>query len=443
MPFFAIAHLFAFSYTDYIDTNIQYAARMPFFYAARDAFGLLDVLEDSLATFRGGVSYRTSEPVEGGIHVGPGRDRRIRAGLRYAKGGKQKYWLPMPQEGDPVAVTTAPLRAARQRWDQHQGYTPLMAEQAEDVLHEGPSYRQSQYRNNDPAFTPDYIANNDDNLSLDFGSPQEDEDGMYDESRKLLFGDYNYPVIDVSSEAARMLMWDEEERILRDERAAAWAWKGSRASAAYSNSKGYGATDIENRNPLLRKPEATDRPHPAIIDYDNERVPDIDVHGIRLKWSKAGTAVPRASSSRSKGDPKPADPVTPSNERMPKDVVDLVVEDPEAAVREMEQARQRGEPELEVGTGIKKVYRRKYHQGTSREEVEEEREVGERSGYLADKTRVKIRDGTNTSWGGNEFSLSRETDVTIARETEPPPRARVELHSESGGLLEDNNNPWA
>ena len=90
-----------------------------------------------------------------------------------------------------------------------------MAAQGEDVVHEGPSYRQSQYRNDDAALIPDYIANDDDNLSLDFGSPQEDEDMMYDESRKLLLGDFNYPVIGVSSEAARKLMWDEEERMLR------------------------------------------------------------------------------------------------------------------------------------------------------------------------------------------------------------------------------------
>ena len=428
--------MFAFSHTDYIDKNIQYAARMPVFYAARDAFGLLDVLEDTRATFHGGVSYRTSEPVEGGIHVGSGRDRRIRAGLRYAKGGKQKYWLPMPQEADSVAVTTAPLQAARQRWDQHQGYTALMAEQAEDVVHEGPSYGQSQYHNDDSAFIPDYIANDDDNLSLDFGSPQEDEDGMYEESRKLLFGDYNYPVIDVSSEAARILMWDEEERILRDERAAAWAWKGGRASAAYSNVKGYGATDIESQNPLLRKPSAVDRRHPAIIDYDNERVPDIDVLGIRLKWSKVGTAIPRASSSRTpssrpKGDPKPGD--VSGSERMPNNAVDLVVEDSGTAAREMVQERRRGEPELEVGPGVKKVHRRKYHQGTSRE-------VGEGPGDLV---RVKIRDGTASPWGGDTSTPPRETDVTIARETEPPHRVRVEFHNEYPTLPEDDSNPWA
>ena len=435
MPFFAIAHMFAFSHTDYIDENIQYAARMLFFYAARDAFGLLDVLEDSRATFRGGVSYRTSEPVEGGIHVGSGRDRRIRAGLRYAKGGKQKYWLPISQGAESISVTTAPLQAARQRWDQHQGHT-FMAEQAGDVVHEGPSSRRSQN-----PFTPDYTANDDDNLSLDFGSPQEDEDRIYDESRKLLFGDYNYPVIDVSSETARMLMWDEEERILRDERAAAWAWKGGRANSAYSNAKGYGATDVESQNPLLRKPEAMDRPYPAIIDYDNERVPDINGDSVRMKWTKASTAVPGASSSRtpssrSKGEPKPAypsDPTTPSNERMPRDAVDLIVEDPEAAVREMERTRQHGEPELEPRTRAKKVYRRKYHQGT-------EREVGESLGDLPDEMRVKIREGTDSPWGGEVFSPPRETGVTIARETEPPRHARAAFHNELSG---DDTNPWA
>ena len=446
MPFFAIAHVFAFSHTDYIDKGIHYAARMPFFYAVRDAFGLLDVLEDSRATFRGGVSYRTFEPVEGGIHVGSGRDRRIRAGLRYAKGGKQKYWLPLPQEADSAAVATSPLQTPRQPWDQHRGYDSLMAEQAENVVHEGPSYRQSQYQNDDPALMPDYFANDDDNLSLNFGSPQEDEDRMYDESRKLLFGDYNYPVIDVSSETARNLMWDEEERILRDERAAAWGWKGGRATAAYSGTKKYGATDTESQNPLLRKPEAGGRPYPAIIDHDNERVPDIDVHGVRLKWTKAGTAVPHASSSqrsssRAKGGLIPrhlSNPVTPGNKGMPKDVVDLVVEDPDAVIQEMGQERRRGESELEDGTKVKKVHRRMYHQGTSRE-------VGKRPGNLPnDEVRVKVQDGTDSPWGGEVFNKPREEGVAIVRrDTEPLPRTRVEFHNEPRGLSEDDTNPWA
>ncbi len=97
MPFFAILHLYAFSHRDYVDRGDLYAGRLPFLWALRDSlFGFKDVLEDSLTTLRGsGISYRTFEPAEGGMHQGLGRQRRVQAGLRYGNGGKNKYWLPM------------------------------------------------------------------------------------------------------------------------------------------------------------------------------------------------------------------------------------------------------------------------------------------------------------------------------------------------------------
>lgn len=69
---------------------------MPFTLALRDAAGLRDVITDFKATFLGrGMSYRSFEPVEGGVHVqGKARERRIRAGLRYeggVKGGWSSY----------------------------------------------------------------------------------------------------------------------------------------------------------------------------------------------------------------------------------------------------------------------------------------------------------------------------------------------------------------
>ena len=97
-----------------------------------------------------------------------------------------------------------------------------------------------------------------------------------------------------------------------------------------------------------------------------------------------------------------SDPATPSNKGMPKDAVDLVSEGPDAVIQGVEQERRGGEPELEVGTGVKKVDRRTYHQGTS-----------------------------------------REAGVTIVRETETPPRTRVESHNGYRGLSGDDNNPWA
>lgn len=93
---------YAFSYKDYIDPHHIYAGRLPFFYALRDSFGLKDVLADSLTTAAGtGFSYRTFESAGEGesggrggmIHQGKGRDRRVKAGLRYKDGGKTKYWL--------------------------------------------------------------------------------------------------------------------------------------------------------------------------------------------------------------------------------------------------------------------------------------------------------------------------------------------------------------
>ncbi|TFY75963.1 hypothetical protein EWM64_g8047, partial [Hericium alpestre] len=97
MPIFAFAHMYAFSHRDYVDPHVSFAGRMPMFYAIRDAFGIKDVVEDTKATLFGkGMDYREFEPSEGHIHQGLGRERRIRAGLRYSKGGKGKYWLPQP-----------------------------------------------------------------------------------------------------------------------------------------------------------------------------------------------------------------------------------------------------------------------------------------------------------------------------------------------------------
>ena len=70
---------------------------MSVLHTLRNAFGFKDVVEDVKVTLRGeGMDYREFEPSEGQIHHGAGRDRRIRAGLRYSQGGKRKYWLPQP-----------------------------------------------------------------------------------------------------------------------------------------------------------------------------------------------------------------------------------------------------------------------------------------------------------------------------------------------------------
>jgi hypothetical protein len=442
MPFFAIAHTFAFSHKDYIDPFTHYAARMRFWYAARDAFGLKDVVEDSKATLHSSVTYRTYEPVEGGMHVGAGRDRRIRAGLRYAKGGQQKYWLPMPLDDEIVApAVTGPLTAVQRRWDQHRGYAPLLPDAAEDVVHEGWTEEDPNARV-DP-FQPDYIATDDDGLDLTFEPPEEDPilESTFQESRSLVFGDYNYPVIDVSTESARIAMWNEEERILRGERS---AWRGGP-----SGYQGYGATGttpapLASTSKYGKKDVDADAEwergmqHPAIIDYETETMPDIDVKGIRLKWTK-GAPIPERKPSSSSAGKRPVGSSEKANSfnrslsalqerrdsfRSPlpqprpenvsdldksdsehdaienrDDAIDLVVEDKKAGELEMDWERRRGEPALAGASGLKKVYKRKYQveEGEESEqgkviEIKEERHVGEQPGELPQKLKMVIQD---------------------------------------------------
>jgi hypothetical protein len=193
MPFFALLHMYAFSHRDYIPSKTRsYSGRLPFMWAVRDSiFGYKDILSDSLTTLRGsGFSYRTFEPAEGGLHsaTGDARARRARAGLRYADGGKTKYWLPMPgadveeaygrhaqraaplqSEGyadddgthrmrdvlqHPMQSTAAgaglaeflanPVqtlgRVMRERRDAERGYAPIAPEQADEVVHPDSRY---------------------------------------------------------------------------------------------------------------------------------------------------------------------------------------------------------------------------------------------------------------------------------------------------------------
>ncbi|KAG1732895.1 DUF300-domain-containing protein [Suillus paluster] len=227
MPFFAIAHMYAFSYRDFVKSSLSakvYVARMRMGYALRDAFGLKDLAEDTKATLRGeGINYRAFEPSEGGMHVGAARERRIRAGLRYSAGGKRKYWLPevtgLGNDGDVVA--------------------PLLAEDAEDVVHIAPDMQYQEQRQT-IRMPGDDMDVEDDEYALHFNEALATvDDLLYDHAKKYVFGDYAYPVVDVSSEEARSAMWAEEERIVRE--GVHIGVHGNSIGA--SGSRGYGATD--------------------------------------------------------------------------------------------------------------------------------------------------------------------------------------------------------
>lgn len=100
MPIFAVAHWYAFSWHDYADNSVS-AARMPVKYAIRDAFGPRDLIEDSKETFSGDkYKYRLFDSSDKIMAHEDSKARlaRLKAGMRYERGGKAKYWIPSPNE---------------------------------------------------------------------------------------------------------------------------------------------------------------------------------------------------------------------------------------------------------------------------------------------------------------------------------------------------------
>ncbi|KAH8880648.1 DUF300-domain-containing protein [Thozetella sp. PMI_491] len=169
MPAFAIAHWYAFSWHDFADNRIA-SARMPVLYACRDAFGVRDLIEDSKETFIGDrYGYRSFDSGDKIMAHEASRSRlaRLKEGMRYERGGKAKYWIPRP--------------------DEINQNTPLLGGQ-----NGGPSRRSN-------SLSPH--ANDLEELILDA-----DEETLYDQARKLEYGDWNYPVLTVTEPASNRYM---------------------------------------------------------------------------------------------------------------------------------------------------------------------------------------------------------------------------------------------
>ncbi|KAF1811620.1 DUF300-domain-containing protein [Eremomyces bilateralis CBS 781.70] len=166
MPAFALAHWYAFSWHDYADITIS-AARLPVKHALRDAFGPVDLIQDTKETFQGGhYEYRYFDAENDVLahEDSTSRTARMHHGMRYERGGKGKYWIPAPGQGS-RAPLLAKVRSSRAR-----------------AMSPGPS------RALDPG---NYGTSNDvGELILD---PEDER--LFDNARSLEFGDWNYPVI--------------------------------------------------------------------------------------------------------------------------------------------------------------------------------------------------------------------------------------------------------
>jgi hypothetical protein len=153
MPAFAIAHWYAFSWHDFADNRIA-SARMPVWFATRDAFGVRDLIEDTKETFKGDkYGYRIFDSGDKIMAHEASKSRlaRLKDGMRYERGGKAKYWIPTPNEINQN--------------------TPLLGAN-------GGSSRRSE------SLSPH--LNDLEDAALD-----PDEEVLYNKARKLEFGDWN------------------------------------------------------------------------------------------------------------------------------------------------------------------------------------------------------------------------------------------------------------
>ncbi|EPS33689.1 hypothetical protein PDE_08651 [Penicillium oxalicum 114-2] len=170
MPIFAVAHWYAFSWHDYADPTIS-SARLPVKFAARDAFGPLDLIEDTKMTLRGeNYEYRIFDSGDNIIaHVeSDSRVKRVMDGMRYERGGKAKYWIPRP--GEASKAVEANMR------------TPLLAGGGNDS-------RSRSDRESRPSIER-FRTYSEIEVTLD-----DEDEQIFNQARALEFGDWNYPVI--------------------------------------------------------------------------------------------------------------------------------------------------------------------------------------------------------------------------------------------------------
>lgn len=163
-------------------------ARFPLPYALRDVFGCLDLLLDFKATFTGkdytyrqfdaSASTRLDHPL-----AARSREKKIRQGLRYAQGGKAKYWLPDANEVRAVASSPSSSSGIK-GYGAVESFNPNLKNQepsSSQILRDSSSTDNSESEASDHVFISAEEFINDDRL--------------YESARKLSYGDYNCPVI--------------------------------------------------------------------------------------------------------------------------------------------------------------------------------------------------------------------------------------------------------
>lgn len=353
------------------------------------------------------------------MREGRGRERRLRDGLRYEAGGKGKYWLPNPKSEEEILKAAS----ANRSYGATGTSSPTFG-----VIRNGHGPHSQGYRSPPPlpgtSYFPAPVSPDSDDSSvssLDFKPYAETdaEELLYEEARGYLHGDWNYRVIDVSKEAAKRQMREEEENVLRGwgrqgqgrRRGERWGrgepigrggkgkdkdqqdkgagrqkskggvyggWQGE--EAPYRESENPQAEGSNPKSPTVQPPTppSSSSPRPPVSP---SLTPD---EPVREQWTTlkgkqvasglkavASKVVPpsnlRFSSgeikgtltpgSRSRAGSRPTSPGT-GNGQLPPDAVDLVVEDEDAWERELERRRRKGEPGRHGEDVVDGIYKR-------------------------------------------------------------------------------------
>jgi hypothetical protein len=433
MPLFALGHAYAFSPKDYIDPFSSYQSRLPAYYAIRDAIGMFDVISDSLTTIRGtGYGYQTFEPSEGVMHQGLGRERRSRAGLRYTKGGKAKYWLPqrvapdMSRDGDAGARHQGPGKVLRRWLDkkrmEQEGYAPLLRSDAQEIVHEDPdlevgeesesmfgplgkilgnidkddlkkpgdvigdasNWASNQARSGLHYFNAaetEELDSEEESKNVNFSEVDEsgEDERLYDSSRKLTHGDYAFPNVDIRQEEARKQRWNDDENMLK----------------RYKQRKGQ----------KERLGRAQGRKEKKAKAENNAEERD------------GGEEIEEETSSKPAG------------------VVDLLVEDSKAEERERIRERRRGDPALRAGQRTR-IFRREWESGqdsSPRPEMEAEERPPKAS---SSKSKSKSKSNSNSAPAKSHDEV--ETDTRYQRDHHNTINERVQDDERMGHKAQDD-----
>ncbi|KAK9332172.1 organic solute transporter Ostalpha-domain-containing protein [Lipomyces starkeyi] len=182
---FAIGHWYAFSWKDYVDNSIG-SARMPVYYALRDAFGMGDVVEDFKDTFRGEqYQYRFFDSVGAIEHPeSAARLARLREGLRYQRGGEAKYWLPKPSNRRSTSISELLRNGISEAGGSSVGYIAVP--------------RDDPNENRRLSVSP-YAEDEEESVGMrEEWVLDKDTEDLFRTAKAMEYGDYHYPVVTIN-----------------------------------------------------------------------------------------------------------------------------------------------------------------------------------------------------------------------------------------------------